>query len=723
MSPRETAQRFLIRVFIFVYFRNLRHEHREFVHSAALRCLEYVMDTVGCSIASQFGSILEALFESLSSHCVRGDVSESSSQNMACQFSVVSRAAVALSFSAMSSAVAAAVPLLFAQRVRVLRSAMLLGAKFSAPMQRHCMASIILPRMRAAFVPRAELAPSDSAMSTLAEYQLQLLLAFVAFGSRLKSEALIDVSDLFLCWHLSQTAVAVNHRAVSISCQAGNISQSLSSIPDFERLLAARVCWESVSADQAQLGRDLFRRATQLCVSTLVDSISALESRDRLVPFLEWSRLLMIRTIILHSDSVENAAAIDRANVDFDSDAVAALSQCFLSMLRKPAASSESLIPPASQISAGAEMFQLLQVLRQVVSAAHSRIERQNNVFSHIQAATAQSPVSILPLADDLPVVSSGLVRIMHTISVFLSNCIHAIVAASGNSIEAASTVELWSPLWDALLSIVELQDQVSAYSRLSRRDVSVLPPPISPSANVHLVGFIDVITRVCRQSAPSATLLAATRQLVLRVEFPDRDEAVARSLLALFESFLPWVPQSVLDGTFELIEAILQLATPACDAEHCLADSFGQHPSHETCWLPAQVAVERVLRALLDRCTVHSQSYRVARQALVHFFTAPRRPRELQHDLISSVFRFCLAQRASSEVRLQSSFHSHSSSDVQVIGTRAPAPPSDEATEECLAFLLECCQDISYGFVSTNFIKFHLHFIHHVFEFNLFLH
>ena len=665
------------------------------------------MDTVGCSIASQFGSIVETLFESLSSQCLRGDNEKSSSQNLTGRFSVASSAAVTLSFSAMSSA--AAVPLLVAHRVRVLRSAMLLGAKFSAPTQRHCMDSIILPRLRAAFLPpsqQSEQVPFDSAAPTLVEYQLQLLHAFVAFGSRLRLEAPIDVPDLVLCWHLSRPSAAVNDHVISIIGDVGDLSQSSSSISAFERLLTARVCWECVSADQAQLGQRLLRSATQLCVSTLVESVTVFESRDRLASFLEWSCWFMTRTIVSHSDSKEDAAAIARPCAEHDSDAVAALSRCFLTMLRKPAASSESHVSPALQPLAGAEMSQLLQVLHQVVSAVHSRVTLQNSSLAHLQEATAQSLESIPPLTDDLPVVSSELVRMVLTISVFLSNCIHAIVAASGDSIEAAATVELWNPLWDALISVCELQDKMTAYSRLSRHQASALQPPITPSANAHLVGFIGVITRECRQSAPSAAVLTVMRQLVLLVKCPDRDETVARSLLAFLDSFLPWVPQSVLDGTFELLEAILVLATPSCDADRGETDfSSDLHPSHGACWLPAQIAVERVLRALLDRCTVHSRSYRVARQALVRFFTAPRRQHEHQHDLISSVFRFCLAERASSEVQSQSSLRSRALSDAQVIGTRAPAPPLDEATEERLAFLLECCQDISYGNVSTNFV------------------
>ncbi len=225
------------------------------------------------------------------------------------------------------------------------------------------------------------------------------------------------------------------------------------------------------------------------------------------------------------------------------------------------------------------------------------------------------------------------------------------------------------------------------------------------------------------------------------------------RRVLFLFCPFvIQWIPHSVLDQTFQLLEMFVTLAMPnspiaahnttlriamaytgEVDEDASRAGQVFHHPDSglasaslaaivpsaiNACWMPPNVVVQGICAAMLDRFTVHSQSYRSARQALVQLLVTPRQDLEMSaiSDQVCPYFapllQFCFesvgyprvsdgaqsrfprivspawsnfeADSASSQLRAQTDC---------VIGTRAPAPPKDEALEERMTLLLECVQ------------------------------
>jgi hypothetical protein len=217
----------------------------------------------------------------------------------------------------------------------------------------------------------------------------------------------------------------------------------------------------------------------------------------------------------------------------------------------------------------------------------------------------------------------------------------------------------------------------------------------------------------------------------------------------------LQWIPHSVLDQTFQLLEAIIRLALPpifsidVCEVLYLGEDDEGfanppsqagrdERSNRQYLWIPPSLVVNGICSAMLDRFTVHSQSYRSARHALVQLLNTSLIYLPAKDDGMADwgiaellgvrchyfepLVKFCFeaigfhpvvrcdalsdadAPRVVAvpwnEAQFAGGFNEsvklHVLSEKHVIGIRAPAISRDEALEERLVLLFECCQHLS---------------------------
>jgi hypothetical protein len=623
-SLQEPLLKLLLRILLdrFVYclyylishllniFMHHRSDCREFVQSAALRGLEFLIDNVGCALGQHYATILESLFDL--SHFIDPPAVESDNNLMS-----LSAPNVALSSLSTGHAIS---PTLAAHFVRLFRAVLQLGAKFSPSILQFCVEKVLFPRMI-----QAATAPADHAFAghfSIVEHQMQLMRSFVYFATLLGGELPVPLAwfSLFLGIDLSRHS-------------------------DDSDLVQPSLAWKLMSREHEESIHALLSQAQLCCVNAIQAHSTVFNPEQTVFSALDFLRNFM-GSILSSFSSTDGQVLIESLDISHEVDIIAEISSVWTQMHPR-----SNNLAPLSQVS---YFLNALGVMQAILDTSISSLP--------ITALIENNRTFIL---DHVPQNAFSTLEITRF---FIQASLFGLLSACGHSIEAASTLNLWIPLHSCLASCSRLIDRLNFMCNI--QDCVV-------SCNIHIAQFLDRVSEGCRYSAPSAGTLGAIKSLIPFIQFHHADPIIAKALSDFLEAFLPWIPQSVFDSTFEVLESLLRLALcePDVDAP----------PNSYLCWIPPHLVVNGVLKVLLDRCTVHSKSYQCARKALIEFFVDF--PFLNHADVyLDALFSFCLKTETMGTNILNA---------ATVIGTHAPVPSEVEAMEEKLAFLFEYLQSV----------------------------